>query len=101
MNCAALRPKPKCAASNLITKRRNPRDYWVDQRVSVYYGPNRPANAVLEPVAEGLLARGLLTVAFLISGAALLAYMSGVAIFRDFGNQTVAGLIKALQAMGM
>ena len=76
MNCAALRPKPKCAASNLITKRRNPRDYWVDQRVSVYYGPNRPANAVLEPVAEGLLARGLLTVAFLISGAALLAYMS-------------------------
>jgi hypothetical protein len=75
--------------------------YPVDQPVSVYYDPNRPANAVLEPVVEGLLVRGLLTVAFLISGAALLAYASGVAIFHDLGNQTVAGLMSALRAMGM
>ena len=55
--------------------------YRVAQPVSVYYDPNHPANAVLEPAVEGLLGRGLLSVAFLISGATLLAYVSGAAIF--------------------
>ena len=81
--------------------RRTVAKYQVDRPVSVYYDPNHPANAVLEPVAEGLLVRGLLTVAFLVSGAALLAYASGDAIFHDLGNQTAAGLMSALRAMGM
>jgi hypothetical protein len=81
--------------------RRTVAKYPLDQPVSVYYDPKHPANAVLEPVVEGLLGRGLFAVACLISGAALLGYLSGVAIFRDLGNQTIAGLVKALQAMGM
>jgi len=55
--------------------RRTVAKYPVDQPVSVYYDPNRLANAVLEPVAEGLLVRGLLTVAFDFRGSAARVYV--------------------------
>ena len=49
--------------------------YPVGKQITVYYQPGKPENAVLEPAAEGLLTRGLLTATFLFLGAVLLIYM--------------------------